>query len=100
MNEDYSVIDMLLDPDNESPIVLQNEKGEHVSFDQIAIIPYNDKLYAILKPITPVEGVGENEALVFELLYEEDSLVIINNFEICDSVFDIYYDLLKQESFN
>ena len=97
---EVDLIDMLLDPDNESPVQLQSGDGSIISFDQIAVIPYQDELYAILKPITHIEGVGDDEALVFKLFIEEDSLEIVNDFDLCDAVFDVYYDLLKQENFN
>lgn len=97
MNEEMSVIDMLLDPDNESPITLVNEEGALIKFDQIAIIPLKDMLYAILKPITKIEGVGEDEALVFSVDVEEDTLEIVNDFKLVDKVFDKYYELLKKE---
>ena len=97
MNQEISVVDMLLDPDNESPITCYNEEGNAVEFDQIAVIPYKDKLYAILKPITKIEGVGADEALVFYVDVEEDTLQIVYDFDLCDRVFDVYYDLLKQE---
>ena len=100
MNEDYSLIDTILDPDNESVITLVNENNEQIQFDQIAVIPFENELYAILKPITYIEGVGADEALVFRLNVEEDSLEIIYDFDLCDNVFDVYYDLLKQENFN
>ena len=99
MNEDYSLIETLLDPDNESVITLMSEDNKIIEFDQIAVIPYENELYAILKPITHIDGVGEDEALVFRLNVEEDSLEIINDFDLCDNVFDIYYDLLKKETF-
>lgn len=97
MNEEISVVDMLLDPDNESPITLVNEEGALIKFDQIAIIPLKDMLYAILKPITKIEGVGEDEALVFSVDVEEDTLEIVNDFKLVDKVFDKYYELLKKE---
>ena len=97
MNEEMSVVDMLLDPDNESPITLENDKGQLIKLDQIAIIPLKDQLYAILKPITKVEGVGEDEALVFRVDVEEDTIEIVNDFKLIDKVFDRYYDLLKKE---
>ena len=98
MNEEISVVDMLLDPDNESPITLINDKGQLIEFDQMAIIPLKDQLYAILKPITKIDGVGEDEALVFRVDVEEDTIEIINDFKLVDKVFDIYYDLLKKEN--
>jgi hypothetical protein len=99
MNEEISVVDMLLDPDNESPITLVKEDGSLIKFDQIAIIPLKDMLYAILKPITKIEGVGEDEALVFHINIEEDSLEVIYDFSLCDKIFDVYYDLLKEQGF-
>ncbi len=97
MNDEISVVDMLLDPDNESPITCVSEDGELVKLDQIAIIPLKDKLYAILKPITKVEGVADNEALVFNVDIEEDTIAIVNDFKLIDKVFEVYYDLLKKE---
>ena len=99
MNEEMSVVDMLLDPDNESPITCVNDKGDLIEFDQIAVIPLKEKLYAILKPITKIEGVGDDEALVFSIDVEEDSIEVVNDFKLIDKVFDVYYDLLKKESF-
>ena len=98
MNEEMSVVDMLLDPDNEAQITLVNDKGQLIKLDQIAIIPLKDQLYAILKPITKVEGVGEDEALVFRVDVEEDTIEIVNDFKLVDKVFDRYYDLLKKEN--
>ena len=97
MNNEISLIDTLLDPDNESVITLMSENNTIIEFDQIAVIPSENELYAILKPITHIDGVNEDEALVFRMNVEEDSLEIINDFDLCDNVFDIYYDLLKKE---
>lgn len=99
MNKEYSVVDMLLDPDNESPISLVNDNGMEILFDQIAVIPYKEKLYAILKPITKIDGVGDDEALVFEINIDEDMLFVIYDFDLCDKIFDVYYDLLKDQIF-
>ena len=99
MNNEYSIVDMLLDPDNESPITLVNENGTEIVFDQIAVIPYKEKLYAILKPATKIDGVGEDEALVFYINIDEDTLEVIYDFDLCDKIFDVYYDLLKEQGF-
>ena len=97
MNNEISVVDMLLDPDNESPVTLINEKEELIELDQIAVIPIKDRLYAILKPITKIEGVEDNEALVFHIDVEEDTVEIVNNVKLIDKVFEYYYALLKKE---
>ena len=100
MNNEMSLIEMLLDPDCEEVIELKNESNEIVKFDQIAVIPLDDKLYAILKPITKIEGVGEEEAFVFLLDVENDFISIVYDFDLCDRVFDVYYDLLEKENIN
>lgn len=91
-------IDMLLDENNTDPIVLYNENNEEVQFEQIALVPIDGKIYAILKPIGEFAGVGEDEALVFTITeYEdEDVLVIVDDDATIDAVFNEYYALLEE----
>ena len=93
-------IDMLLDENNTEPIVLYNENNQEIAFEQIAIVPIDGKIYAILKPIGDFAGVGEDEALVFTIdEYEgEDVLVIEEKNEIIDAVFAEYYQMLEETS--
>ena len=95
--DEMSVVDLLLDPDCEEPIECVGENGNVIVFDQIAIIPYKDKLYAILKPTTKIDGVGEDEALVFWVNVEDDTIEVVYDFDLCDKVFELYYELLKNE---
>lgn len=92
-------IDMLLDENNTDPIVLYNENNEDVSFEQIALIPIDGQVYAILKPLGDFEGVGEDEALVFTIAEDdgEDVLVVEDREEIIDAVFEEYYAMLAEE---
>ncbi len=91
----------LLDPENSDPIVLFDENEKPVSFEQIALIPYQEKLYAILKPIEKMDGVADDEAIVFS--FEEDDsnedqlLVVEENDAIIDEVFAIYNKLLDEQ---
>lgn len=59
------ILDILLDEDNTDPIVLTNDNGEEFEFEQVAVIPYDDKLYIILRPLDKIEGIKDNEAVVF-----------------------------------
>ena len=63
------LLDVLLDKNNKEPIVLMDEKGRQISFEQVAIIPYdiNDTkvLYVVLKPIDKIDGIADDEAVVF-----------------------------------
>lgn len=92
-----SPIDCLLDPDNVDPIMLFSEKGDLVSFEQIAIVPIEGKVYAILRPMEPPEGMEEDEALVFVLdeFEEEDCLTILEDDAMVDRVFEQYYAMLR-----
>ena len=54
----------------------------------------------MLKTIkTKIAGVNDDEALVFviEEIEDEDCLVIVDNMEIVNKVFDEYYALLREE---
>ena len=101
-----SPIDCLFDEDNTDPISLYNEKGEEVQFEQIALIPLDEKIYAILKPMKEIEGVGEDEALAFEIVEtEEDAetgehseyLELVGDIDIIDKVFEVYNKLMDEE---
>ncbi len=94
-----NVLDILLDEDNDEAITLYDENDKAVRFDQVAIIPFKEKLYAILKPIDEMDGVADDEAIVF--LVEEDGegdaqLVIETDEPTAIKVFDEYYKLLDE----
>lgn len=94
------IIDILLDEENKDPIVLTDDKGRKLAFEQVAVIPYDQKLYCVLKPIDHLDGVADDEALVFYvdegenkddepvLRIEDDELKAID-------VFMEYYNLLE-----
>ena len=93
-------IDALFDENNNDAIILMNEKGEEIEFEQIAIIPISDKVYALLKPIEPMEGVGEDEGLVFSVEQNEeglDYLALVIEEDIIDAVFTVYEALVAEE---
>ena len=100
MAEEFlSPIDMLLDENNTDNIKLYNEENQEVEFEQIALVPIQEKTYAILKPATAMEGIADDEALVFviEEIDDEDCLVIVEDDAIVDQVFEEYYKMLKAE---
>ena len=100
MAEEFlSPIDMLLDENNTENLKLYNEENQEVEFEQIALVPIEDKTYAILKPVETMEGVADDEALVFVIdeIDDEDCLVIVEDDKIIDDVFEEYYKLLKEE---
>ena len=96
-NEFLSPIDMLLDENNNENIVLFNEDNQKVEFEQIALVPIDSRVYALLKPVLHIDGIGEDEALVFtiEEIDGEDCLVIVEEDEIIGKVFEEYYEMLR-----
>lgn len=94
--EEKSVIDKLFDENNNEVIVLRNENGEDVRFEQVATIPMKDTTYFILLPLDKIEGVGENEGLVFEILKREDDevLSLVTDGDTIDKVFAVYDELV------
>ena len=92
-------IDALFDENNNDVIVLFNENGEETAFEQIALIPKNERVYAILKPVRPMVGMGEDEALVFSIETDANGnefLSLTIDEAIINDIFDIYDELLKK----
>ena len=96
--EEKSVIDKLFDENNSDIIVLCNENGEDVRFEQVATIPIKDTTYFILLPLDKIDGVGENEGLVFEILEREDDevLSLVTDADVIDKVFEVYDELVDE----
>ena len=93
-------IDAIFDENNNDVIILFNENGEEMSFEQIAVIPLSEKVYVILKPIKPMEGLGEDEGLVFSIEQNEnneDYLMLTVDEDIIDAVFTVYDALVAAE---
>ncbi len=92
------VIEMLLDENCNDNITLYDEDGEATEFEQIAVIPIDDVLYFILRPIG-LEDLDEDEAFVFVLreTEEEEMIDLVEDDEIIDRVFAIYNELLDEE---
>lgn len=101
--EEVDLLDVLLDENNREPIVFQDENGRKLAFEQVAVIPYEvrkqARLYCVLKPIDKIDGVNDNEAIVF-LVDKDDKgnsvIKVEDDEEIAIAVFDKYYDLLEE----
>ena len=92
-------IESLFDENDTSVITLYNEKNEPIEFEQIAVIPLDEEIYAILQPVILPEGASEDEALVFILNEEEQgvSINLIQDDSVIDAVFEKYYELIKEQ---
>ena len=99
MAEEKSPVELLLDEHNNDNIKLYDEKNNCVEFEQIATIPMDERIFVILKPVTAMENIAEDEAIVFEIqeIDEEDCLVVVTEDKTIDKVFNEYYEMLKAE---
>jgi len=100
--EDTDMLDILLDSDNDSFITMFDENNSQIKFQQVATIPFNENVYAILKPIDYLEGVEDDEALVFKIIQELNgsSLELENDKRTCQTIFDKYYELITDPENN
>ncbi len=97
--EKVDIIDILLNEDNKDPIILLDNTGRRLTFEQIAVIPYNEKIYCVLKPMDKIDNVQDDEAIVFyveEKEGEEPVLMVETDEKTAIDVFDEYYNLLDE----
>ena len=94
MNNEYEP-----EEDDEFLIELVTKNGETVKFFEIAGIAYRGKYYAILQPVELLDGMSNDEALVFRLTTDKSGknhYELENNDSIIDAVFEEYYRLLDK----
>lgn len=83
--------------DDDDIITLVNEEGEEVEFVEIAGIAYRGNFYAVLQPVELLDGMGEDEALVFKVTKGadgEDNFEIEIDESIIDAVYNEYLKLI------
>lgn len=103
VNEPMDLLDVLLDRENRDPVLLQDESGRTLTFEQVAIIPYDVEgqdrlLYVILKPLDIV-GIADNEAVVFRTdvnKYGHTVLKLEEDERRAKEVFEKFYELLDE----
>ena len=98
MSDNKNPLEMILDEECNDNIVLFDEDGESTEFEQIAVIPLEGKLYCILRPLDMPE-LEEDEAFVFSISEddEEGAIDLVEDDDIVEEVFQLYYTLLDEE---
>lgn len=100
MSKEENSIERLLDLEDDQPITLYDQNDNPIKFEQYALIPFEEKLYAILKPIDKIDGVDDDQGIIFR--FDEDEkgepqLVVINDDKTIDEVFAIYLKMINEE---
>ena len=77
-------------------VTLVTDSGEEIDFFVAAVIPFDGKVYGILQPVELLEGMEEDEALVFEMNGEdgEQGFDLVTDDAIIDGVFAKYDELI------
>lgn len=91
MEENKSNVEIYED---DSVVELFDENDNAVKFREIASIELDGKFYELLQPVEPLDGIGEDEAVIFE--YTEGDTPDDRNFtplfdeQILEKVFNEY----------
>lgn len=92
-----NVIDLILDTEYDGTVTLYDGNGKAVEYEQIAVIPYDKRVYAILvqKEIFD-KGELDEAGEVFELDGERGEIKPIEDVNIISNVFEIYDRLFEE----
>lgn len=104
-NDDIRQVDLLdriLDPNDNDPIVLLDEYGREMRFENVAAIPHvkngKKELYVLLKPLDKIQGIKDDEVVVFITDTDDNGNTVVRVEEDVDdaiAVYDEYIKLLK-----
>ena len=87
MSKDLTLVQQLLDPTNDENIFLFDEEGNHTELEQIAVIPHENQLYVLLRPL----DADEDSAAVFRVLTDdEESLESVEDEKLAMKILELY----------
>ena len=90
-----------VEPEDDDIVTLLSADGEEIDFVEIAGIAHKGSFYAILQPVELLDGMDDDEALVFKVTRGkdgEDKFEIELDDNIIDAVFAEYNRLLDEAS--
>ena len=83
-------------------ITLHDDKNKAVEFMQIACVDYEGQFYALLKPVKAMDGIAEDEVVIFKLAEgkdgADDQFVPVESEELLNAVFDEYLRAVADEN--
>lgn len=80
-------------------VTLTTDEGEDIEFDIVTELALGDEFYALMQPVKPLDGVAEDEALVFRIVETDDGdeYELVVDDDILDSVFDCYNAMCDED---
>lgn len=85
--------------DEDEVITLYDDDNKPVKFYEVACIEYKGEFYALMQPVEPMEGLGEDEALIFKVREEdEDNDVFepVTDESVLEAVFNEYLNAVAE----
>lgn len=91
-------IEQILDEKNMENVVLYDTDNKPIEFEQVAVIPLERTglLYAIMIPVTPMQGVNDGEGVLFAIDELKGTIDIERDDSIIDEVLSIYQTLIGE----
>ena len=91
-------INQILDENNLENIIMFDDENKPIEFEQVAVIPLDkdELLYAILIPVTPMQGVNEGEGVVFAIDEAKHDIQVVNDEKKIDAVLSVYQKLIEE----
>ena len=91
-------IEQILDEKNMDNVVLYDADNKPIEFEQVAVIPLErtGMLYAIMIPVTPMQGVNEGEGVLFVIDELKGTIDIERDDATIDEVLSIYQTLIGE----
>ena len=91
-------IEQILDEKNMDNVVLYDAENKPIEFEQVAVIPLERTglLYAIMIPVTPMQGVNEGEGVLFAIDELKGTIDIERDDATIDEVLTIYKTLIGE----
>ncbi|MDR0426620.1 MAG: DUF1292 domain-containing protein [Clostridiales bacterium] len=74
-------------------VTLYDDDNNPVDFYEVAVVEYEEEFYALLEPVNPMEGIDEDEVIIFKLIEQEDGTDLfqpVESEEVLNAVFDEY----------
>lgn len=102
-NKKYVGSSSSVQDEDDDVVTLTTAKGEELDFVEVAGINYKDNFYAIMQPVELLDGMEEDEALVFRVYRSpegEDKFEVELDDNVIDAVFVEYNKLLDEAEKN
>lgn len=86
--------------DDGEVITLFDDKEKPVNFTQVACVDYEGEFFALLQPAEKIEGISEDEVVIFKLQEgkDNDMFVPVDSEELLNKVFEQYLKAAADEN--